>query len=69
MKESAKMARKYKLRLHTHLVETKHENEFCVKVYGRRPLKLMEECDGVGDDVFYAHGIYFNDEELKILSD
>ena len=29
---------------------------------------LMQECNLIGDDVFYAHGIHFNDEELKILA-
>ncbi len=69
MKESAKMARQHSVRLHTHLAETRDENEFCERIYERRPLKLMEDCDFIGDDVSYAHGIHFNDDELKILSD
>ncbi|PIE36264.1 8-oxoguanine deaminase [candidate division KSB3 bacterium] len=69
MKESAQLARRYQVRLHTHLAETKDENDYCVNIYGRRPLKLMEDCDFIGDDVFYAHGIYFNDNELQTLSE
>ncbi len=69
MKDSVDLARKYGVRLHTHLAETKDENDFCVEVYGRRPLKLMEDTGFIGDDVFYAHGIHFNDDELKLLSD
>ncbi len=69
MKESVKLARKYGVRLHTHLAETEDENDFCLKMYGRRPLKLMEDTGFIGEDVFYAHGIFFNDDELKILSD
>jgi 8-oxoguanine deaminase len=69
MKESAALARKYGVRLHTHLAETRDENDFCVKKYGRRPLKLMEDCDFIGDDVSYAHGIFFNDDELNVLAD
>ncbi len=69
MKESVKLARKYGVRLHTHLAETKDENDFCIDMYGRRPLKLMEDTEFIGEDVFYAHGIHFNDEELKLLSD
>lgn len=69
MKQSVELARKYGVRLHTHLAETEDESEFCVEVYGRRPLKLMEDCGFIGNDVFYAHGIHFNDDELKILSD
>ncbi len=69
MKESVKLARKYGVKLHTHLAETKDENDFCVEMYGRRPLKLMEDTGFIGEDVWYAHGIHFNDEELKLLSD
>jgi 8-oxoguanine deaminase len=69
MKETAVLARKHGVRLHTHLAETDDEDEFCVKIYGKRPLALMEECDFVGEDVFYAHGIFFNDEELEVLKE
>ena len=69
MKESVKLARQYGVKLHTHLAETKDENDFCVEMYGRRPLKLMEDTGFIGEDVFYAHGIHFNDEELKLLSE
>lgn len=69
MKDSVELARKYGVRLHTHLAETKDENDFCVEIYGRRPLKLMEDTGFIGEDVFYAHGIHFNDDELKLLSD
>lgn len=68
MQQSAELARKYGVRLHTHVAETYDENDFCVEVYGRRPLKLMEDTGFIGDDVFYAHGIHFNDEELDILA-
>ncbi len=68
MKKSSELARKYGVRLHTHVAETFDENDFCVEVYGRRPLKLMEDTGFIGDDVFYAHGIHFNDEELDILA-
>ncbi len=69
MKETARLARRHGVRLHTHLAETRDENDFCMQVYGRRPLALMQDCEFIGDDVFYAHGIHFNDEELKLLSD
>ncbi len=69
MKDSVELARKYGVRLHTHLAETKDENDFCVEIYGRRPLKLMEDTGFIGNDVFYAHGIHFTDEELQLLSE
>jgi 8-oxoguanine deaminase len=69
MKETVKLARKYNVRLHTHLAETGDENEFCLEIYGCKPLKLMEDCGFIGNDVSYAHGIHFNDQELELLAD
>jgi cytosine/adenosine deaminase-related metal-dependent hydrolase len=68
MRDAADLARKHGVRLHTHLAETADEEEFCVSMYGRRPLKLMEDCGFVGKDVWYAHGIFFDDDELKVLA-
>ncbi len=68
MKESAKLARSYGVRLHTHLCETMDEERYTVSTRGMRPLAYMESVDFVGSDVFYAHGIYFNDEELEFLA-
>ena len=67
MKETVALARKHKVRLHTHLAETADENEYCIKAYGKRPLELMEECSFIGEDVSYAHGIFFTDDELVHL--
>lgn len=67
MRESASLARRYKVRLHTHLCETIDEEETCRRMYGIRPLELMEECSLIGPDVFYAHGIHFSDDELLTL--
>ena len=55
------------MRLHTHLAETADEDEYCLAKYGVRPVELMERCEFIGPDVFYAHGIFFNDEELATL--
>ena len=68
MRESARLARQYGVRLHTHLCETKDEEDTCLAMYGIRPVELMEECGLIGPDVFYAHGIWFNDDELRLLA-
>ena len=68
MKDSAALARRYGARLHTHLAETSDEDAYCVEVYGRRPLQLMRDCDFAGPDVWYAHGIFFKDDELDFLA-
>ncbi len=69
MIESAKLARKYSVRLHTHLGETLDEEDYCLETAKNRPLAHMKSLGWVGEDVWYAHGIHFNDEELKLLSD
>jgi cytosine/adenosine deaminase-related metal-dependent hydrolase len=68
MKETVALGRKPGVRLHTHVAETVDENEYCLETCSRRPLELMEDCDFLGPDVSYAHGIYFNDDELKRIA-
>lgn len=67
MKESAKLARKYKVNLHTHLAETIDEENFTLEKFNMRPLEYMESLGWLGDAVWFAHGIHFNNEELKVL--
>ena len=68
MRESAQMARALGVRLHTHLCETKDEEAYVLEKKGTRPLAYMESLGWVGSDVWYAHGIHFNTEELKQLA-
>jgi cytosine/adenosine deaminase-related metal-dependent hydrolase len=68
LRETAALARKYKIRLHTHLCETMDEEQYCLEKIGLRPLAYMEKCGWYGDDVWFAHGIFFNDEELAFLA-
>ncbi len=69
LRESAKLARQYGVRLHTHLCETKDEENYMLAREGVRPLAYMEKLGWLGPDVWFAHGIWFNDEELKLLAD
>ena len=69
LRESAALARQYGVRLHTHLCETKDEEEYMLEREGIRPLEYMERLGWTGSDVWYAHGIHFNDEELRLLAD
>ena len=69
LRESAILAREKGVRLHTHLCETKDEEAYMLEREGMRPLAYMEKLGWVGDDVWYAHGIHFNDEELKLLAE
>lgn len=69
LKESAVLARALGVRLHTHLCETSDEEQFCLELHGMRPLAYMQDCGWLGGDVWFAHGIHFNDEELQLLAD
>ena len=68
LRETAVLARSLGVRLHTHLCETKDEEQYTLDKVGLRPLAYMERCGWIGPDVWYAHGIHFNDEELKLLA-
>ena len=67
MKETARLARDLGVRMHTHLAETEDENEFCLKCFGMRPVDYLEEVGWMAEDVWLAHGIHFNDEEITRL--
>ena len=66
LRQSALLARQYHVRLHTHLCETKDEENFMLEREGVRPLEYMQRLGWIGDDVWFAHGIHFNDEELRV---
>ncbi|EQB88226.1 cytosine/adenosine deaminase-related metal-dependent hydrolase [Clostridium punense] len=67
MKETKDLARKKGVMMHTHLCETIDEENFCIEKYGRRPVELMEDLEWVGQDVWFAHGIYLSDREIKAI--
>ena len=69
MRDSAALARRHGVRLHTHLAETLDEEHFCQEKFGRRPLELMEDLGWTGDDVWYAHGIHLNDAEIDRIAE
>lgn len=69
MKRSAELARSYrKVNLHTHLAETIDENRFCQDMFGLRPIEYMESLGWLGDDVWFAHMVHPDDEEIKQLA-
>ncbi len=69
MRDSATLARKHGVRLHTHVAETLDEERYCVETFGRRPVEMMEDLGWTGDDVWYAHGIHLNDAEVELIAE
>jgi len=68
MKQSAKLARQYGVHLHTHLAETEDEEEFCLEKFGHRPVGYMQEVDWIGDDVWFAHAVWINYDEIRLFA-
>jgi cytosine/adenosine deaminase-related metal-dependent hydrolase len=69
MRETVALARKYGLRCHTHLAEFPAEDDWCQETHGMRPLQWLEKLEWIGPDVYYAHGIYLNDEEIRRMGE
>ncbi|GAB6070615.1 8-oxoguanine deaminase [Thiomicrorhabdus hydrogeniphila] len=67
MKETALLSQTYDVMMHTHLAETEDENKFCIKMFGLRPLEYLEKVGWLNNKVWLAHGIHFNDQEVKQL--
>lgn len=69
MRQSADMARHYSaVNLHTHLAETLDENRFCVEKFGMRPIEYMDSLGWLGDDVWFAHMVHPDAEEITQLA-
>ena len=68
MRESADLARRHGLRLHTHLAETREEEADCLARFGKRPLAVLDGWGWVAPDVWFAHGIHFDDDEIARLA-
>jgi len=64
LRQSAILAREKGLRLHTHLCETRDEERWTLETVGLRPYDYMESLGWTGPDVWYAHSIYVNKEEI-----
>ncbi len=67
MQDSAALARRHGLMLHTHLAETLDEQAFCQARFGKRPLELLEDLGWVGGDVWFAHGVHLAPAEVARL--
>ena len=65
MSETARLARRRNVRLHTHLAETKDEERFCREKFGIRPVEYLAELGWLGDDVWLAHCVHLDAAEVR----
>jgi cytosine/adenosine deaminase-related metal-dependent hydrolase len=68
MRQSAALAREYGVHLHTHLAETQDEEVFCLEKFGHRPVAYMDVLNWTGPDVWFAHSVYANLEEIGVYA-
>ncbi len=68
MRESAALARAYGVRLHTHLAETMDEERFCLEKFGMRPVDYVASLGWTGDDVWHAHCVCLNRQEIALFA-
>ena len=67
MRESAELARRLGVKLHTHLAETVEEDEYCRELYGCRPVEYLRDLGWIDSDVWCAHCVHLNDEDIEIF--
>src|SRR5260221_4260997 len=67
MRRSVELARSYGVHSHTHLAETLDEAEYCTTTFGRTPVELAEDLGWVGPDVWHAHMVHPNANEIGSL--
>lgn len=67
MRDSADLAARNDVRLHTHLAETDDEQDFCLERFGMRTVDYLESVGWLTDRTWLAHGIHFDDDEIARL--
>ena len=67
MRETAELAARRGVLLHTHLAETRDEATFCEARFGCSPLDYLEECGWMRPGTWLAHGVHFDAVEVARL--
>ncbi|UED87128.1 8-oxoguanine deaminase [Streptomyces profundus] len=68
MRESARLARRLGVRLHTHGSETVEEAAFCEQRFGMGPTAYFESTGWLGDDVWMAHCVHMTDADIAAFA-
>jgi 8-oxoguanine deaminase len=64
MEESAALARRLGLVLHTHLAETVEEEAYCRELYGCSPVEYLDRLGWLDGDVWCAHCVHLSEGEV-----
>jgi cytosine/adenosine deaminase-related metal-dependent hydrolase len=68
MRESAALARRRGVRLHTHLAETVEESAYCARTHGCTPVEYADRLDWLGPDVWLAHAVHLDEAAVHRLA-
>ncbi|MGP8432225.1 amidohydrolase family protein [Paraburkholderia fungorum] len=68
MRETAAVARRLGLRMHSHLSETVGYQDSAYSMYGKSPVAFCGEHDWLGSDVWYAHLVKVDADEIALLA-
>ncbi len=63
------MARKHKVQCHSHLAESMGEVEATIAKFGCRPVEYVRRLGWLGEDIYFAHCVQLNDDEVKLLAE
>jgi 8-oxoguanine deaminase len=69
MAESAELARRLGLRLHTHLAETVEEHAYCLELYSCTPVEYLEQLGWLAEDVWCAHCVHLSEKDVSTFGD
>lgn len=67
MRDTAELARKHGVLLHTHLAETLDEEAFCREKFGCGPVEYLEELGWLEGDVWLAHLVHVSPGDIEKL--
>lgn len=68
MRQSAELARRKGVRLHTHGSETVEEEKFCHDLFGTGPTDYFASTGWLGDDVWMAHCVHMSDADIAAFA-
>jgi cytosine/adenosine deaminase-related metal-dependent hydrolase len=68
LKPLAAEARRLGIRLHSHLSETYDYVGWAKELHGCSPMQFVAEHGWVGEDVWYAHMVHLDDDELRLCA-
>jgi cytosine/adenosine deaminase-related metal-dependent hydrolase len=69
MEESAALARRLGLPLHTHLAETVQEDAFCRELYGCTPVEYLASLGWLDHDVWCAHCVHLSPDDVRTFAE